>query len=72
MSINEAAFTMAQESTYSIQEAKQLLQNMCFSDRKSESEWLDQHIKEVTTDEVNLYNVILYRVKVNNLEVEAL
>ena len=54
MSINEAAFTMAQESTYSVEEAKQLLGNMHFSGSNSKSEWLDQHIREVTLDEVNL------------------
>ena len=38
VSINEATFTMVQESTYSMEEAEQLLGNMCFSDTESESE----------------------------------
>ena len=45
---------------------------MQFSDRESGCDWLDRHIHEVTIDEVNLENVILYKVKVNNVEVEAL
>ena len=32
VSINEAMFTMVQELTYSVEEAEQLLGNMCFSD----------------------------------------
>ena len=38
MSINVAAFTMAQKSTYFMEEAEQLLGNMHFSGSKSELE----------------------------------
>ena len=72
ISINEATFSTGQESTYSVEQAKQLSGNMQFSDCEFRSDWLDRYIQEVTIDEINLANVILYRVKVNNLEVEAL
>ena len=72
VSINKAAFAMAQESTYSVEEAEQLLGNMHFSGSDSELEWLDQYIRVVTIDEVNLDNLILYMVKVNNLEEKGL
>ena len=72
ISINEATFSTSQESTYSVEQAGQLLGNMQFSDTESRSDWLDRYIQEVTIDEVNLENVILYKVKVNNIEVEAL
>ena len=45
---------------------------MQFSDSGSSSDWLDRYIHEVTIDEVNLDNIILYKVKANNIEVEAL
>ena len=72
ISINEATFSTSQESTYSVEEAKQLLGNMQFSDSESGSDLLDRYIQEVTIDEINLANIILYKVKVNNLEVESL
>ena len=61
MSINETAFATVQESTFSVEEAKQLLGNMCFSDSNSELEWLDQHVRDVTIDKVNVDNLIIYR-----------
>ena len=45
---------------------------MQFSNSESSLELLVTYIHEVTIDEVNLENVILYKVKVNNVEVEAL
>ena len=38
----------------------------------SESNWLDRCIKEVTVDEASSGNVILYKVKFNNVQVDAL
>ena len=72
ISINEATFSVGQESTYSVEQTKQLLGDMQFSDSESVSDLLDRYIQEVTIDEVNLENVILYKVKLNNLKVEAL
>ena len=54
-----------------MEQAEQLLGNMQFSDSEPGLDWLDRYIQEVTVDEVNLENVILYKFKVNNLEVEA-
>ena len=61
-----------QESTYSIKEAEQLIGGMQLSDTSSDPDWLDVVIKEVTTDKVSSDNVILYKVRVNNIKVEAL
>ena len=58
------------ESTYSVEQGEQLLGNLRFSDRESDS--LDAGIKEVTADEASLGNVILYKVRVNNIQVDAL
>ena len=60
----------APESTYSVEQAEQLLGNLRLSD--SESTWLDIGIKEVTVDKASSGNVILYKVRVNNLQVDAL
>ena len=67
ISINKATFSSNWKSTYSMDQAKQLLGSMQFSDSESESEWLDRYIQEVTIDKVSLENAILYRVKVNSL-----
>ena len=53
-----------------MEQAQQLLGNLRLSD--SESNWLDIGIKEVTIDEASSGNVVLYKVRVNNLHVEAL
>ena len=72
VSINEATSSTGQGSTYYVKQAEQLLGNMQFRDSESGSDWLDRYIQEVTIDDINLENVILYKVKVNNLEVETL
>ena len=71
-SINEVTFPTGQESMYSVKQAEQLLGNMQFSNSESSSDSLDRYIQEVTIDEVNLKNGILYKIKGNNVEVEAL
>ena len=45
---------------------------MLFSNSGSESEWLDNYVKNITINEVNSENAIRYKVKVNKMEVEAL
>ena len=73
ISINEAMFLDSQhESTYCIEQAEQLLGNMHFSNSGSELEWLDKYVQNVIVDEVNSEKAILYKVKVNGVEVEAL
>ena len=63
--VNEATFSDAQESTHSVEQAGQFLGNLQFSDSKSDS--LDGCIKQVTIDKVSLDNVIMYKVRVNNI-----
>ena len=53
------------ESTYSVEQVEQLLGNLKLSDSKSD--WLDAGIKKVTVDEASSGNVILYKVRVNNI-----
>ena len=73
ISINEAAFSNnPQESMYTIEQAEQLIRGMQLSDTGSDSHLLETVIKEVTIDEVNLDNAILYKVKINNTKIEAL
>ena len=72
ISVNEATFSTGQETMYLVEQAKQLLGNMQFSDSECRSDWLDRYIQDVPIDDVNLENVILYKVKVNNVEVKAL
>ena len=73
ISVNEAALSsQPKDSTYSIEQAKQLIRGMQLSDTNSDSEWLGRVIKEVTVDEVSSNYAILYKVKVNNTVVEAL
>ena len=47
-----------------MEQAEQLLGSMQFSDSESGSDWLDQYIQELTIDEVNLENLLLWKVKV--------
>ena len=49
---------------------QQLLGNLNLSG--SESNWLDWCIKEVTVDKASSGNIILYKVRVNNVQVDAL
>ena len=73
ISINEAALSSKpQDSTYSIEQAEQLIRGMQLSDTDSDSEWLEKFIKDITIDEVYSDNAILYKVKVNNTKIEAL
>ena len=44
---------------------------MHFSNSGSESEWLDKYVQNIIVEEVNSENAILYKVKVNSVEVEA-
>ena len=68
ISVNEIA--SAPESTYHVEQAEQLLGTLRLSD--SESNWLEARIKEVTIDEASSGNVILYKVRINNKQVNAL
>ena len=67
ITVNKAVFSDTQESTYSVE---QLLGNLQPSGSKSD--WLDGCIKQVTINEVGLGNVIIYKVRVNNIEIDAL
>ena len=58
------------ELTYPVEKAEQLLESLGHSD--SESEWLGAGIKEVRIDEASSDNVILYKVRINNTQVNAL
>ena len=62
ITVNEATFSNAQELTYSMEQAEQLLVNLHFSN--SESKCLDWYMTLVTIDEVSSENVILYKVRV--------
>ena len=70
ITVNEVALSDAQESTYSVEQVEQLFGNLQFSDR--ESDLLDGCKKWVTIDEVSLDNVIMDKVRVNNIEIDAL
>ena len=70
ITVKEAAFSYAQESTYSVEQAEQLLWNLDFSVIKSV--WLDRYITQITTDDASSDNIILYRVSVSNLDMEVL
>ena len=73
MTGNETALSSRpQESTYPIEQAEQLIRGMQLPNTSSDSDWLDVVIKEVAIDEVSAANVILYKVRVNNVKVEAL
>ena len=68
ITVNKAVLSSTQELTYSMEQAEQLMGNLSFSD--GESDWLDRYITHVTIDEVSWENVILYKFRVNNLEVD--
>ena len=73
VTINETALSSRpQELAYSIEEAKQLMGKMQLSDTSSDSDLLDVVIKEVTVDDISSANVILYKVRVNNVKIDAL
>ena len=45
---------------------------MHFSNSGLESKWLDKYVENITRDEDNSENAILYKVKVNGVDVEPL
>ena len=57
---------------YTTEQTKQLIGGMQHSDTGSDSYLLEKVIKDIPTDEVNLDNAMLYKVKVNNTKIEAL
>ena len=61
ISIHEVALSKkTQESTYSIEQAEQLIGGMQLSDTGSYSNWLETVIKDITIDDLNSDNAILY------------
>ena len=73
ISLNEAApSSRPQESMYSTEQAKQLIRGMQLSDTGSDCDWVEGVIRNVTIDEVNSDNAILYKVSINNTKIQGL
>ena len=66
--VNEIA--SAPQLTYQVEQVEQLLWTLRLSN--SESDWLEASVKEVMIDEASSGNVILYKVRINNQQVNAL
>ena len=56
--------------TYLVEQAEQLLGSLGLSD--SGFNWLEADIKEVMIDKASSGNVILYKVRINNIQVNTL
>ena len=68
ISVDEIASVL--ELTYQVEQAEQLLESLGLSN--SDSNWLEAGIKEVMIDEASSGNVILYKVRINNKQVNTL
>ena len=65
--ISEAALSSRpQESNYSIEQAELLIRGMQLTGTRSDSDWIDRVIKDVTVDHVHLNNAILYKEQITH------